>query len=55
MTADAISFVPLVGIFAASASGTKKELVILFDEKGTVKRYSMSESPVTQRSGLLNQ
>jgi hypothetical protein len=54
MSADAINYIPLVGIFGGSASGTKKELVILFDEKSVVKRSSMSESEVKQKTGLMN-
>ena len=55
MSADAIDYVPFVGLLGGSASGTKKQLVILFDDKGIVKRCSMSESPVKARTGLLNQ
>ena len=54
VSADAISYVPIVNLFGASASGKKKELVVLFDQNGTVKRYSMSESNVTQKTGLFN-
>ena len=54
VSADAISFVPIVNMFGASASGTKKELVVLFDKGGVVQRYSMSESVVTQKTGLFN-
>jgi len=52
MSADAVSFIPIVNLFGTSHSGTKKELVVLFDEKGIVKRYSMSESPVTVKTGV---
>lgn len=55
MSADAATFIPFVGILAGGSSGTKKELVVMFDEKGIVKRRSMSESPVKQNTGLLNQ
>ncbi|MCZ8095793.1 MAG: hypothetical protein O9331_20165 [Acidovorax sp.] len=54
VSADAISFVPIVNLFGASASGKKKELVVLFDKLGVVQRYSMSESEVTQKTGLFN-
>jgi hypothetical protein len=54
MSADAINYVPLVGLFGGTASGTKKELVILFDEHGVVKRFSMSESPVKVKTGVFN-
>ncbi|MEY4769120.1 MAG: hypothetical protein RL637_1759 [Pseudomonadota bacterium] len=53
MSIDAISLVPIVGLFVNSYSGTKKELNILFDENGIVKKYAMSESPVKVKSGLL--
>lgn len=54
VSADAISYVPIVNLFGASASGKKKELVILFDKSGVVQRYSMSESEVKQKTGLFN-
>ena len=54
VSADAVSYIPLVGLFGGSASGTKKELVVLFDDNGVVKRFSMSESPVTTKTGLFN-
>lgn len=55
MSADAASFIPVVGIFAASSSGMKKELIVLFDERDLVRKYNMSESPVKARTGLFNQ
>jgi outer membrane protein assembly factor BamE (lipoprotein component of BamABCDE complex) len=53
MQEDAISFVPVVNLFASSASGKKKELVLLFDRAGVLSRHAMVESEVKQRSGLL--
>ena len=55
VTVDAVSFVPVVNMFGSSASGKKKELVVMFDQKNVVKRYSMSESDVSQKSGIFNQ
>lgn len=52
--ADAINYVPIVNLFGGTASGTKKELVVLFDDKGVIKRFSMSESPVKTKTGLFN-
>ncbi len=52
---DPASYIPIVNLFAASASGTKKELVILFDENNVVKKYKMVETAVKQRTGLFNQ
>lgn len=54
VSADAVSYIPIVSMFGGTASGTKKELVVLFDEKGVVKRYAMSESAVTQKTGIFN-
>ena len=54
LKADAINYVPLVNLFGSSYSGTRKELVILFNDDGTVKRNSMSESDVQNKSGLFN-
>jgi len=55
MSADAVDYIPFVGMFGGSASGTQKQLVLLFDDKGIVKRCSMSESPTKARTGLFNQ
>lgn len=52
---DAVSYVPIVNLFGGTSSGTKKELVVLFDQTGTVKRYSMSEADVKTKTGLFNQ
>lgn len=54
VSADAISYVPIVGMFGGSASGKKKELVVMYDEKDIVKRYAMSEADVHQKTGLFN-
>ena len=53
LESDVINFVPLLNLFQSSYSGTRKELVILFNDDGTVKRYSMSESDVQQKAGIL--
>lgn len=55
MSADATSYIPVVSLFAASSSGTKKELTILFDKDDKVQKYKMTESPVKVRTGLFNQ
>jgi outer membrane protein assembly factor BamE (lipoprotein component of BamABCDE complex) len=52
---DAISYVPIVNLFGGTSSGKKKELVVLFDQVGVVKRFSMSESDVKNKTGLFNQ
>lgn len=54
VSADAISYVPIVNLFGASASGKKKELVVMYDTSDIVKRFSMSESDVTHKTGLFN-
>jgi outer membrane protein assembly factor BamE (lipoprotein component of BamABCDE complex) len=54
VSADAVSYIPVVNLFGASASGKKKSLVIMFDRSDVVQRFSMSESPVEQRTGLFN-
>jgi outer membrane protein assembly factor BamE (lipoprotein component of BamABCDE complex) len=55
VSADAISYVPIVNLFGGSASGKKKELVVMFNKDGIVQRYAMSESDVKQKTGLFNQ
>jgi hypothetical protein len=54
VSADAVSYIPIVNLFGATASGKKKELVVLFDSTGVIKRYSMSESDVSQKTGVFN-
>ena len=55
MSADMVSFIPGVSMLGSSASGTKKELVVLFDREGIVRRFSMSESQVNQKTGVFTQ
>lgn len=45
------AFIPFYGLFNNTVTGTKKELVILFDGD-KVSKYSMSESEINSRSGL---
>ena len=54
MRADAVNYVPIVNWFGTSFTGTRKELVILFNDDGTVKRNSMSESDVQNKTGMFN-
>jgi hypothetical protein len=54
MHGDAVNFIPVVNLFGSSASGQKKELVVLFDSNNVVKRYSMSESAVSRKTGIFN-
>jgi outer membrane protein assembly factor BamE (lipoprotein component of BamABCDE complex) len=54
VTGDAVNYIPIVNLFGSSYSGTKKELVVLFDNDGIVKRYSMAESDVKTKTGLMN-
>ncbi|ENG0235823.1 MULTISPECIES: hypothetical protein [Burkholderiaceae] len=51
---DAVNYVPIVNLFGSSASGQKKELVVLFDQNGVVKRHSMSVSDVSTKTGIFN-
>jgi outer membrane protein assembly factor BamE (lipoprotein component of BamABCDE complex) len=52
--ADAVNFIPVVNLFGSIESGNKKELVVLFDTNNVVKRYSMSDSAVSQKTGIFN-
>ena len=54
LAADAVNYIPIVNMFTQSYSGDRKELVILFNDNGTVKRSSMAESDVTTKAGLFN-
>jgi len=55
VSADAVSYIPIVNLFGATASGTKKELVVMFNKDSVVQRFSMSESDVKQKTGVFNQ
>ena len=52
VSADAVNFIPIVNLFGSSYSGTRKELVIMFDQNDIIKRFSMSESDVDTKGGL---
>lgn len=51
-TAKAVNFIPVVNIFAAGVDNDKKELVVLFDEQGTVKNYTFAQTQGEQRTGV---
>jgi len=42
-----------LGLAGSRRTGTEKELVILFNDDYTVKRFNMSEAPVQRGTGLL--
>jgi len=52
---DAISYIPIVNSFGGTASGTKKELTILFDDHSVAKKVKMTEAAVKRKTGLFNQ
>jgi outer membrane protein assembly factor BamE (lipoprotein component of BamABCDE complex) len=54
VSGDAVNYIPIVNMFGSSASGKKKELIVLFNDNGTVKKYNMSESDVQVKTGLFN-
>lgn len=43
-TANAVSFVPIVGLFAGGAHVKSKELVVMFDKKDVVAKFTMHET-----------
>lgn len=51
---DFIGYVPVVNWFASSSSGKEKTLTILFDENSIVKRFSITDSDVKVKTGLIN-
>ena len=55
MSADATSYIPIVSMFAGSSSGVKKELIVMFNEDDTVRKFNMSESDIKVRTGMFNQ
>ena len=46
------SFAFTLGLAGTKQTGDRKELVVLFDENNVVKRYNMSQSPVTKGTGI---
>ncbi|GHB30442.1 hypothetical protein [Salinicola rhizosphaerae] len=52
MSADAVNFIPFVGLFGTSNSGTLKKLNVIFNENDTVWRYAMTESDNDVKSGV---
>jgi len=55
VSADAISYIPIVSSFGGTASGTKKQLTVLFDDRSIVKKVKMTEAAVKHKTGLFNQ
>ena len=54
VSADTVAYVPIINLFGATASGTRKELVVMFNRDAIVQRFSMSESDVKDKTGLFN-
>lgn len=46
------SFIPY-NVFSYGDDGRQKELVILLDERGVVEKFTMNESEIERRTGLL--
>lgn len=51
--ANASNFISFVSIFTGGTHGTQKNLTIMFDEDGIIKRYSLDESAVATKTGIL--
>lgn len=51
-TPMARNFIPY-NFFSLGQKGKKKQLVILFDAKGVVQKFTMNESNVENRAGLM--
>lgn len=49
----ATNFIPVVNLFVSGAEGTKKTLVILFGDDDRVKKFTMSESKIDTKQGIL--
>lgn len=52
MQADAVNFIPYVGLFGTSTSGNQKQLVVLFDDRDVVSKYAMSDSDISAKTGI---
>ncbi|HUN52967.1 MAG TPA: outer membrane protein assembly factor BamE [Candidatus Sulfotelmatobacter sp.] len=55
-TATAVSFVPIVGLFAGGADVNKNEVVFIFDKNNVVQNYTVhaSQSEVRRGGGDVN-
>jgi outer membrane protein assembly factor BamE (lipoprotein component of BamABCDE complex) len=51
-TAKAVSFIPVVALFAAGSDQEKKEVVILFDKEGVVTNYTFNTTKGEVRQGV---
>ncbi|MCM2541805.1 outer membrane protein assembly factor BamE domain-containing protein [Burkholderia glumae] len=51
-TPHAINFVPIVGAFVHGADVRKKTLTVLFDDNGTVKKYTFAETTDVAKGGI---
>lgn len=54
-TSKAVNFIPVVGLLAGGQNVDKKTLVILFDDKGVVKKSTFSAATSEVKTGLLTQ
>ena len=50
---DPINFIPFVGLFAMKMEVNVKQLIVLWNDDDTVKKYVMTDSNSSVRSGLL--
>ena len=50
-TAKAVSFVPIVGLFAGGADVTKNEVVFIFDKNDVMQNYTVHASQSETRNG----
>lgn len=53
--ATAESFIPVVSLFTSGMEGTKKQLVILFDDEDNVQKFNLTESDFEQKTGIIRQ
>lgn len=51
--ANAANFIPYAGVLFGGATGTQKELVVLFDDDDRLAKYSMNESATETNTGIV--
>ena len=51
---DAKNFIPFYGMFASKLHINKKQLVVLFNDDGVVKNFTMSSSDSKMKSGIFD-
>ncbi len=53
-SSDAVNYIPFMGLFGTSTSGTTKQLTVIFDKSGVVSNYLMNENDSGIKTGVFS-